>query len=314
MKTPYEVLGVSPTATPEEIKLAYRSLAKKFHPDINPGKKDTELRFKEINAANELIGTPEQRQKYDEAEANAKIEQSARAQARNRSDPYYQQTQGSGSRYNEAFEGMDEDMFRSIFSGMGGGFGRSSGDRPGEDAFYKLEISFKDSILGSETEITLPGGKKLSVKIPAGVVSGSKLRFAGHGSKGAGKAAAGNAYVELVVTPSKLFRRKEFDLEIDVPVSLAEAVLGAEVKVPTIDGQVLMKIPAGFTEGVRLRIPGKGVLNPASGKKGDQLVLPKVNFPAMTDEEFKKAVRAWQIRQPQEVRAAWPGSQSESST
>src|ERR1035437_3186566 len=163
---PYETLGVSPQATQDEIKNAYRNLAKKLHPDLNPGKK-TENRFKEINSANELIGTPEARTKYDRGEAEELI-----AKQQTRKNPYYNQTQG---RYSQPFEGMDEDLFSSFFGG------RSSGPPPPSDELYQMTVDFKDSILGSEKEITLPNGKNLKVKIPAGIETGQKIRFAGKG-------------------------------------------------------------------------------------------------------------------------------------
>lgn len=321
-KSPYEILGVAVTATQDEIKNAYRNLAKKLHPDLNPGNKDAEKKFKEINSAYELLGTPESRAKFDrgeteEAEAQARAQAYAQGRgARQRSGPFYHETQNDGGRYSQAFggSGIDEDILSSIFGQMGGGFGsgRASRDQPGQDVQYRMDVDFKDAILGAEREITLPSGKRLRVKIPAGVDSGSKLRFAGLGSPGTGDAPAGDAYVELNVHPSALFKRSGRNLEIEVPISLSEAVLGAQVKVPTIEGSVLLKIPPGVSSGSRLRLAGKGV--PAGeGKRGDEYVTLKIMVPPHVDEEFKQAVESWNQRQTFDPRAGWSGSQGEPS-
>lgn len=304
-KTPYEILGVTSTASADDIKNAYRKLAKKFHPDLNPGNKDAEKKFKEINGANELIGSPESRAKYDRGESEAQQERASGAGGGR--GPFYSQTQQGGGRYSSSFEGMDDEMFQSIFGRMGGRASRQSEDMPGEDALYQMEIDFKDAVLGAEREITLPGGKRLRVKIPAGVESGVKLRFSGQGEVGRGKGPAGDAYVQLNVRPSKLFRREKNDLEIELPVSLSEAVLGGEVKVPTVDGWVLLKIPPQVSSGQRLRIPGKGVPSVGGGKRGDQFVVLKVITPTELDADFKLAVESWSKRQPFDPRATWDG-------
>ena len=308
IKTPYDVLGISVTATQDEIKNAYRNLAKKFHPDLNPGKKDAEASFKEINAANELIGTPEARAKYDQGESERQEFQSAQHEAGRRGGPSYYQTQENAGRYSSSFEGMDEDILQSIFGRMGAG---PKGDARGADALYELEISFKDAVLGAEKEITLPTGKRLAVKIPAGVESGSKLRFPGFGGPGSGKAKPGDAYVELRVLPSSLFKRVQNNLEIELPVSLSEALLGAEIKVPTINGSVILKVPAQTGSGQRLRVPGKGVQAGKDGKQGDLVVIIKVVMPETIDSEFKESVASWSKRQPSEIRTRWIGNEGE---
>jgi DnaJ-class molecular chaperone len=282
-KSPYEILGISSSASQDDIKNAYRKLAKTYHPDLNPGKKEAEVRFKEISGAYELIGTPEQRSRYDRGELEE-------AQTRERPGPFYHQTQREGGRYSQSFGGtgeMDEDFLNSIF-------GRMGGSRPLEDPLYRMEVDFKDAVLGAEREIGLPSGKKLRVKIPAGVESGTKLRFAGH------------ANVELVVKPSPLFRRNGSDIEVDLPISIAEAVLGGEVKTPTIDGTILLKVPPLVSSGLRLRIPGKGVPALKGGKRGDQFVVLKIVTPSTIDPEFKKAVEAWKARQPFDPRGVEP--------
>jgi DnaJ-class molecular chaperone len=307
MQTAYEILGVAKTGSPDEIKSAYRKLAKKFHPDLNPGNKEAEKKFKEINQANEEIGTPEARAKYDLGETeNAQARNYAGAESRRgRGSPnqdYYYQTQGGGQgagsqgRYSSAFGGMDEDLFSSIFGGAGGrggaqGFG-GAGARAAPNETYQMEIEFKDSILGGEREITLPTGKRLAIKIPAGIEAGKKLRFGGQAEGG------GDVYVEIKVKPSDRFTRVGNHVEIEVPISVSEALLAGEIKVPTLDGSILLKVPAGVSSGQKLRVAGKGV--PAHGKEaaGDERVILKIVTPKTIDAEFKAAVEAWQQRQP----------------
>jgi DnaJ-class molecular chaperone len=312
MKNPYEVLGVSSTATQEEIKNAYRNLAKKYHPDLNPGNKGAEKLFKEINGAYELVGRPEGRAKFDRGELDElNARQSASAQGRERG-PFYHETQSQGGRYSQPFEGMDDDILQSVFGNMGGRMGgkrgfQTPGDSAGQDVLYQMDIDFKDAVLGAEREITLPSGARLRVKIPAGVDSGSKLRFAGRGNPGIGKGTTGDAYVELKVKPSQLFKRVGRDLEIEVPISVSEAVLGGEVKIPTVEGSVMVKVPAGVSSGSRLRIAGKGVAH-ADSKKGDQYAVLKILTPLDADEDIKQALLAWNKRQPFDPRVGWATS------
>lgn len=317
-QNPYQTLGITSGATQDEIKAAYRKLAKQFHPDLNPGNKSAEARFKDINTAYELVGTEEARAKYEKGEAEAE-----QARQYQRSNPFYHETQTDGGRYSQSFSGVDDDMLRSIFEQMGrqgyGGqeytqgagarFRGSSANRRGQDALYKMEVSFQDAALGAEREITLSSGKKISVKIPAGINSGTKLRFAGLGEPGVGQGPAGDAYVELNVQSSSVFKRKEYDIELELPISIQEALLGAEVKVPTIDGSVMMKIPSGISSGNKLRLSGKGILQSSTGKRGDQYVIIKLVCPTHPDEEIKTAVRAWQQRQKFDPRAGWAGYQ-----
>lgn len=311
---PYEILGVTSSATQDEIKNAYRNLAKKFHPDLNPGNKSAETKFKEINAAYELIGTPESRAKFDRGEFDEAYAHRDDSRARTGRGPFYHETQSEGGRYSQSFGGIDDDILQSIFGRMGGQGGfQFSGDLPGQDALYQMEVDFKDAVLGAEREITLPSGKRLRVKIPAGVNSGAKLRFPGLGAPGTGKGSAGDAYVELKIRPSPLFKRVGNDLEVELPISVSEAVLGGEIKVPTVDGDVLVKVPAGVSSGSRLRIAGKGVSAGNAGKRGDQYVIIKMVAPPSTDAEFKQAVETWSKRQPFDPRVGWPRADSDGS-
>ena len=183
-------------------------------------------------------------------------------------------------------------MFEQLFQRSGRGRKTQSNDLPGEDQLYQLEIDFKDAALGGEREISLPSGKHLKVKIPGGIKSGTRLRFKAHGSPGRGRGAAGDAYVEITVRPLEGFKRVEQDIETEVNISFIEALLGGEIKVPTIEGSVMLKIPSGVSTGSRLRIRGKGV---SDGKKrGDQIVALKVVMPKKPDPELVEAVQAWE--------------------
>jgi len=294
-KDPYQILGVSRTATQDEIRNAYRGLAKKFHPDLNPGKKEAEARFKDIGIAYEKIGSVDSRAKFERGESEAA---EAEASFRSGRDRYYQQTQSgkSGGRYTQSFgEGFDEDLFANLFRG-------SAGPTKGSDQAYRMEIDLKDSILGAEREVTLGNGKKLAVKIPAGVSEGSRLRFAGQGNPGREGAPSGDAYVEITVRNDPRFRREGNDLVTDLPISIAEAVLGAAVRVPTVEGAVEMKIPVGANSGQRLRIAGKGVRGRDSAQRGDLYVLLQIRLPETIDPTFRAAVETWSREHPYDPR------------
>jgi DnaJ-class molecular chaperone len=306
-QSPYETLGVKADASLNDIKGAYRKLAKKFHPDLNPGNKEAEAKFKDINKAYEKIGTAEEKAKFDRGETedaygNAQSER-----------PYYQRTQNAGpgfqgGRYSQGFGGggVDEDLFESLLGGRGGR--RTRGPQPGEDQLYQMEVSFKDSILGGEREISLPNGKRLRVKIPAGIESGKKLRFSAQGGPGEPGAPAGDLYIEIRVKESSAFKRNGNNVEIEIPISISEALLGGEIKVPTLDGAVLLKIPPHVSSGQKMRVGGKGVAAPKAGEKsGDQMVILKIVSSGATsenamDEEFKAAVEAWSKRHPTQPR------------
>lgn len=261
MKNPYEVLGLTSGATQEQIKKAYRSLVKKYHPDKNPGNKSAEEKFKEVANAFELIGTEDARAKFDRGEAQEQQQQ-------------YQNPFGQGFHQTEE-EFLDQDFFDQIF--------RKTRKPRREDHQYKMDIDFKESVLGTEKVITLLNGKNLQVKIPSGIESGKKLRFKGQGAFG------GDVYIEITVKPHKGFKRVNNNIEVEVPISYIEAILGAEIPVPTIDGTIMLKIPAGVSTGSKLRVKGKGII---SGKEhGDQIVKLKVETPKKIDPALANDIR-----------------------
>jgi len=276
MIDPYKVLGVSKTATQDDIKKAYRKLAKKLHPDLNPGRKDIEEKFKELATANEFIGTKESRDKYDSGRMPEQQQARQREQARN-----YSSSHG---------EDMGADFFDSIFRGAGMRNERSSRQYRGEDLQYKMEVDFRDAALGAQQEITLPRGKTLLVSIPAGVDSGKKLRFKGQGGQGVNGGPDGDALIEISIRALPGFTRVGNNIESELPISFKEGLLGAEIKTPTIDGEVLLKIPSGVSTGSRLRIRAKGAGK--EGSRGDQIVVLKVVLPKIISPELREAVSA----------------------
>jgi len=288
MKDPYEILGVSKNATDEEIKKAYRMLAKKYHPDLNPNKKEAENKFKEITTAYKFIENKEAREKYDKGVTD---EQSAGASTRG--GPFYKDFQDGGGRYSYQFDGNSEDLFKSFFSGFGGGAGNA--DIPGQDHLYKMEIDLKDAVVGAEKEIMLSDGTKIKVRIPAGISNNEKLRFKNQGGKGTGKGKTGDVYIEILIKPSDIFKVNGSNLEIEIPLSLDEAVNGAKIIIPTIDGSVKVGIPSGVNSGTRLRIKQKGMPLGKDKGRGNQIVIIKIVLPEKMDNEFKEFIRNWSI-------------------
>lgn len=297
MKDPYAILGLSSGASLEDIKKAYRKLAKKYHPDLNPGNKEAELKFKDISHAFDLIGTAEAKAKWDRGETDQQKQQQYEdfMKRGQRGGPRYGQTQGGGGRYSYSFgeEMGDDDIFSSFFGGGGPGRGFGGGGRgfniPGQDETYKLEVDFKDAALGGETLITLPSGKKLQVKIPAGIQEGQKLKFKGLGGQGIGEAPPGDAYIEIQIRPSEKYRREGKDILSEVSISVFEAISGGEIPVETIDGSILLKVPPGVSSGSRLRIKGKGA---GIGEgRGNHLVELKIVTPKNPDPEFQKSMK-----------------------
>ena len=287
MTDPYKILGLSKTATLDDIKKAYRKLAKKYHPDLNPGSKEAEKKFKELSHAFDLIGTQESRDKFDRGETDEQ-----------RQHQYEARQKAGSNRYSSSFgngysSGQDpEDLFESLFGrarGRGGrGFSDARMDDSGEDELYRLDVEFAEAAIGGEKVVTLPNGKKLQVKIPAGIENGKKLKFKNMGGAGANGAANGDLYLEINILSRDGFTRVDQDIMTDVSISLFEAALGAEIEVPTIDGTVMLKVPAGVSSGSRLRIKNKGA--GPSDSRGNQIVTLKVVMPKNTSSEFKEAL------------------------
>ena len=289
MKDPYQILGVARDADQETIKKAFRKLAKKLHPDLNPGNKKVEQDFKEVNGAYDLLSDPQKRARFDRGEIDA-----SGAERPERSF-YRAYAEGGGdSKYREAEFGefSAEDILSELFGG-----GRRGGGRPqrsrGEDVSYTLAVGFLEAANGAKRRVTLADGKTLDVTIPAGTEHGQTLRLKGRGMPGLGGGPAGDAYVEIQVEPHAFLTRKDSNIHLDLPVTISEAVLGATVTVPTVDGKVSVKIPPGSNTGSTLRLKGRGLLDRRTGQRGDQYVTLKVVLPERPDAELKQFLERW---------------------
>ena len=284
---PYEVLGVAKDASAEDVRKAYRALAKKLHPDLNPGNKATEEKFKDVSAAYDLIGDPEKRARYDKGEIDASgAERPPRGFYRDHAG-------GAGDRYASADGFADmaaaDDILAEIFR---------RGDRGnlrmrGQHARYRLELDFLDAVNGAKQQVTLPDGSVLDVTIPPGTRDGQTLRLRGKGLPGLNGGQPGDALVEIAVRPHRTFTRKDDDIHIELPISLREAVLGGKVDVPTPEGSVTMTVPKWSNTGSVLRLKGKGVPR-RDGSRGDQYVTLEVMLPAKPDAELERLISQWQ--------------------
>jgi DnaJ-class molecular chaperone len=288
---PYTTLGVQKNATQDDIQKAYRRLAKKLHPDLNPGNKTAEERFKEVSAAYNLLSDPEKRARFDRGE----IDESAAERPRQR---YYRDfaDQGGWSTYtsNSGFSdfgdyGGADDILSEIF----GREGRGARRRRGQDVHYHLDLSFLDAINGGRQSLTLPDGSTLDVNIPPGVRDGQVMRLRGKGRPGVGDGPPGDALIEISVLPHPYFTRKGDDIYLDLPISLKEAVLGAKIRVPTPSGTVTATVPKWSNTGRVLRLRGRGVPR-ADGRKGDEYVTLKIMLPPKPDPELERFVAQWQ--------------------
>jgi DnaJ-class molecular chaperone len=316
MRDPYQILGVSKSATAEEIKSAYRKLAKKLHPDVNPGRKDIEQKFKEVTAAYDLLSDAGKRARFDRGE----IDGQGNERAFTSGDPFGG-TGGGGSQWRNnynyqaggdpfgQFGGM-EDVFAQFMGGgmgaSGGGRGRrggagSTGGIRGGDVTYSLAISFIEATLGGKQRVTLTSGKTIDVAIPPGTDEGHKLRLRGQGLAGTPGSPTGDAIIEIHVEPHQWFTRRDNDIYLDVPISLSEAVNGASIKVPTLDGQVTVKVPKGANTGALLRLKGKGV-PVGSDKHGDMFVKLAIMLPEPPSADLADAIEKWAKKNPYDPR------------
>jgi DnaJ-class molecular chaperone len=288
----YSVLNVARGASAEDIAKAYRKLAKKLHPDLNPGDKAAEDKFKQVTAAYDILGDTEKRRRYNLGEIDASGQE--RPQQR-----YYREYAGGedGARSRSAAGYEDLGGFSDLFGDL---FGRGAGARGrgqrfamrGQDAQYRLEIDFLEAVNGAKKRITLPDGGTLDVTIPAGVEEGQVMRLKGKGMPGLGGAEPGDALVEILVRPHPVFKREGDDILVEVPITFDEAVLGGKVEVPTITGTVSATVPAGSNTGKTLRLKGRGIKR-KNGKHGDELVKLIVVMPERIDEGLKTFAEEW---------------------
>ena len=304
MKDLYQVLGVSKTASEDDIKKAYHALAMKLHPDRNPDNKKAEERFKEVTVANGVLSNPEKRKLYDDFGAESLRPgfdpNMARAARSGRGNPFG--GPGGGVRFETGDDVDLSSIFEQMFGG-GRGFGGFQGgprQRPpqqGESVEQTLLIELEEAVKGGEKHLQMqrPSGdnNQLKVKIPAGVMDGDKIRLSGQGFPGAFGGPAGDLILQLNIAPHRLYKVQGKDLSLDLPLTLPEAVLGSSVEVPTPEGgSIKLKIPAGSQTGKRLRLSGKGLLDRKTNQRGDLFVVMQVQAPDAADPKVKELAEA----------------------
>lgn len=291
----YNILGVSKSADQKEIKKAFRRLARQYHPDVNPNDKRAEEKFKEINEAYEVLGDPEKRAKYDQL--GASYQQWQRMGGQPGGFDWTQWAAGAPGGVRVEYRDFDDlfgergagggifsDFFNMIFGGMGGqAQERRSSRQPfrvrGRDVEQVVKITLEEAYTGARRALQMDG-RRLEVKIPQGARTGTRVRFGGQGEAGRGGGEAGDLYLIVEVQPHPTFERQGDDLHVTVPVDVTTAVLGGEVSVPTLTGEVSLKIPAGTSSGRKIRLQGKGmpVLN-RPGQYGDLYAHIEINVP-----------------------------------
>ena len=318
MRDPYDVLGVSRQADAAAIKSAFRRLAKKLHPDANKSDPKAAQRFAELNTAYEILGDGAKRKQFDSGEIDAE------------GKPRFRGFEGHGAHPGAGGFGRDghfesfswgpegvrrssgggrgfggfEDMLKDIFSGAGRRAGPSFGTEEfgepqgGRDVAASVTISLAEAAKGGSRRVHLPGGKELEVKIPAGLADGQQIRLKGQGLPGPG--GAGDVLITVSIAAHPLFTRDGANLRLDLPVTLYEAVLGAKVRVPTLDGAVELSIPAGTSSGRTFRIKGKGL--PSKGARGDLFATIRITLPEQGDEALDDLMRKWRDAKPYDPR------------
>ncbi|WP_374332749.1 DnaJ C-terminal domain-containing protein [Aestuariivirga sp.] len=291
MKDPYDVLGVAKTATAEEIRSAYRKLAKKLHPDLNPGDKTAEEKFKQVAGAYDLLSDAEKRRRFDAGEIDAS---GAERQHERYYKDYASQAGGAGPRYQyQSASGFDDFAQQDDFLAELLRRRQEQARRaPGADRSYELEVDFLDAVNGATRRITLPDGGSLDVTIPAGIEEGQVLRLRGKGALSRGEGPAGDALVAITIRPHRFFKREGDDILLELPVTISEAVLGGKVKVPTTTGAVMATVPKGSNTGTTLRLKGKGAPKKGGGH-GDELVKLKVMVPSEPDAALESFLSGW---------------------
>ena len=333
MKDPYEVLGVPRTASDAEVKKAYRRLARKFHPDVNPGDATAHKRFQEIAAAYEVLKDPKRRERFDRfGDTGEPPEPSAGPfpggpfgqgpfGGAPRTGPFGKGAPGGGFRWTGDFG----DLFSDLFSG-GAGIGLGED----EDAAAAIAIPFRDAVLGGTVAFSariprrcsrcrgtgkaakaacpachgsgsLVETESLHVRIPAGVDTGARIRVPGKG-----RTENGDLYLSISVEPHAYFGRDGDDIVAEVPVTVPEAYLGAEIEVPTVHGNVRARIPAGTVSGQRFRLKGRGIENPRTGTTGDHYYRVRIVGPTVQSEEGRRLVEALDKLYGRNLRADLP--------
>jgi len=302
-QTPYEVLGVKPDASTDEIRKAYRKLAKEFHPDLNPGKPAAEARFKAVTAANDILSDPEKRGRYDRGE----IDESGAERPRYSYRPHAEGAQGWKYRPQGEMNPEDIEDILAMFgggrarrrTGAAGAGGSEGFQMPGQDRHFSLTIDFVTAATGGKQRLAMDDGQVLRLK--------------GKGGAGFGGGPPGDALIEVRVAPHPWFRRDGDDIHMELPVSLAEAVLGARVPVATVTGPVTMTIPKGADTGTRLRLRGKGIHRKGHAA-GDEYVTLKVVIGQSNDAALAEFIEGWAKQHPTDPRRDMAGDAADKAT
>ncbi|WP_333591533.1 J domain-containing protein [Brevundimonas sp.] len=292
---PYKELGVARNASADEVKKAFRKLAKDLHPDKNPGDKAAEERFKRVTAAFDLLGDKDKRAKFDRGEIDADGREQFRGFGGGGPGGFSGFGGAGGPGGRAGFENIDLDELFGMFGGQGRQRGARDFTPKGQDIRATLEISLEDSITGATRRIQFSDGRTLDVAIPKGAGDGQVIRLRGQGAPGR-MGEAGDALIELKIAKHPLYRREGADLEMDLPISVPDAVLGGKVTVPTPEGRVSMTVPAGSNSGKVLRLKGRG--GHAGGKRGDLLARLVVTLPEPQDEALTKFAEEWRTKRP----------------
>ena len=296
----YAELGVARGASADEIRKAFRKLAKELHPDRNPGDKASEERFKRVTGAFDILGDPEKKAKYDRGEIDADGRHIMRGYggAAGAGGPWGARPGGGGA---AGFGDHDfEDILGEVFGSRGGfrpGGARGGFSARGADVRARVEIDLEDSIRGGIKRIGFADGRTLDVTIPKGAAEGQVLRLKGQGQPGRG-GQAGDVLVELAIRPHPVFRREGADLHMDLPVSVPDAVLGAKVDAPTPDGVVSLTVPKGSNSGSTMRLKGRGAVDPTTGKRGDLFARVMIALPETPDPELERFAERWRTDRP----------------
>lgn len=301
----YKTLGVSRNASSEEIQRAYRDLARRYHPDLNPDDKTAKKKFQQVQAAFDVLNDPKKRAAYDRygsgfESAAAGGPQGGRTWTRTETVDF---SDLFGDRFGAEGPGGFADIFKQFRGRSAGGAGPRGPGR-GRDIHYELDVPFATAVLGGQAEISLrrASGKteKIKVKVPAGIEDGKRIRLRGQGERGPGGGPAGDILIRIHVAPHPCFRRRGPHLEVRVPVTIAEAALGAKVDVPSPRGTISLRIPAGTSSGTKLRIKGQGVS--ANGKVGDLYAEIMIVLPPNLDAEDRRLIEQLAAKHPQNPR------------
>jgi DnaJ-class molecular chaperone len=304
----YQRLGVTRQATAEEIKRAYRRLARQYHPDHNPGDKAAEEKFKQVNEAFEVLSDSSKRKLYDEFGPDAaKLgwDEKKAEQFRAYKNGAFRGAPGGFGGFTVDFGGdggtVDFESLLGEMFGMGRS-GRRAGPRAGGDLISEMEVTLQEAVLGGTRTLHV-NGRRLEVKIPPGVETGSRIRLAGQGEPGERGGPPGDLYVDITVQPHPRVRREGNDLYMDLPVTVKEALLGAEIRVPIFGGSGAVTVPPGTQSGTRLRLKGKGVPSLKGGPPGDFYLVLQVKLPEKVDEAARRAAEALERCYASDVRA-----------